>query len=157
MNFWWPFGIKKSVRDHALTLFGKINAAARQPALYTDAGIPDTMDGRFQSLGLFMSLAMAKLSDKDLRQALFDRFFMTCEVSLREIGIGDLGIPKKLKNMMTAFHGHAASYEACLRHQGDWNDALRRNVYGTLEESPSEAQLGVLKNHIDRFVEAGIA
>ena len=157
MNFWWPFGIKKEVRAQAATLFAKINTAARAPVLYTEAGIPDTIDGRFQALGLFASLAMAKLSDKDLRQALFDKFFMTCEVALREIGIGDLGIPPKLKTMMKAFHGHAHSYEACLRQQEDWNGALRRNVYGTVEQEPTEAQLSVLKQHIDQFFETGLS
>ncbi len=151
MNFWWPFGISKAKRLEAARVFERVNDTARNPVLYTDAGVPDTIDGRFQLLGLCVALAMSKIEDKDTRQALFDKFFITCEASLRQLGIGDLSVPHKIKAMMKAFHGHATAYEACRLGDADWNEALRRNVYGTLPEIGDD-QIAVLRAQIDMFL-----
>lgn len=148
MNFWWPYGIPKRIRDEAARLFERANTAARAPELYEAGGIADTLDGRFQALGLFVALSVAAESDKKLRQALFDKFFMTCEVSLREMGVGDLAVPYKLKTMMKAFHGHALAYQEALQ-TGQWDDPLSRNLYPGA--APSAAQLAVVKAAIADF------
>lgn len=149
MNFWWPYFISKKTRDAAKVLFDHANLASRDPTLYEAGAVPDTLDGRFQALGLFAALAMHETADKQLRQALFDRFFMTCEASLREIGVGDLSVPYKLKTMMKAFHGHALVYHACLDTGQGWDEALSRNLYP--DSSPSPAQLAVVKAAIEGF------
>ncbi len=157
MNFWWPFGISKAKRDEAKRILTRVTERARNESLYTDAGVPDTLDGRFQLLGLFLSLELAKIEDGQLRQALFDRFFITCEMSLREMGIGDLSVPHKLKAMMIAFHGHGLLYQACARGEGYWDAALLPNVYGTAERPPTPAQLAVLKSAIAGFEQKAAA
>lgn len=155
MNFWWPFGANKKTKAEAQARLDHIMARSRDPVLYADAGVPDTIDGRFQLLGLFAVLDMMTIEDKTLRQALYDKMFMTCEMSLREIGIGDLSIPKKLKAMFIAFNGHAVAYEACVRGKSDWREVLLRNVYGTTETRPTDAQLDVLIDFINRHTGEG--
>lgn len=154
MNFWWPFGISAETREAARVLLHCANTAARAPELYTDGGVPDTLDGRFQLLGLFTALTLREIEDKKLRQALFDVLFQFCETGLRELGVGDIGIPYKLKAMMKAFHGHALQYEAACADSTLWNDALSRNVYGTLDAAPTFEQLAVLRRHIDEYMAA---
>lgn len=148
MNFWWPSGANKKTKAEAQQRLDRIMAAARDPSLYADAGVPDTIDGRFQLLGLFAALDMMTIEDKTLRQTLYDKMFMTCEMSLREMGIGDLSVPKKLKAMFVAFNGHAKAYEACTKGEADWGEVLRRNVYGTADTPPNDAQIEILINKI---------
>lgn len=154
MNFWWPFGISEETREAARVLLTCANQAARDPELYTGAGVPDTLDGRFQLLGLFTALTLREIEDKKLRQALFDALFRFCETGLRELGVGDIGIPYKLKAMMKAFHGHALQYEAACADPTLWDEALTRNVYGTLDQAPSPEQLAILRRHISDYTDA---
>lgn len=151
MNFWWSFGISKAKRDEAERILARLSERARDPQLYLAGGVPDTLDGRFQLLGLFTALEMQRIEDAKLRQAVFDRLFITCEAGLREMGIGDLSVPHKLKAMMKAFHGHALAYQAASRGEGGWDEALTRNVYGTVETPPTAEQLAVLKDAIAAF------
>lgn len=157
MNFWWSFGISKAKRDEAGRILVRLSEQSRSSTFYVEGGVPDTLDGRFQLLGLFVALEMNAIEDRQLRQALFDRFFITCETGLREIGIGDLSVPHKLKAMMKAFHGHATAYQACLQGQGSWDEALTRNVYGTRETPPTASELAVIKAAITSYTQKAAA
>ena len=104
---------------------------------YTRYGVPDTVDGRFELVSLHAFLVLRRLkrrseSASDLSQALFDAMFEDMDLSLREMGAGDMGVGKRVKAMVQAFYGRVASYEAGLSGDGDsMEDALVRNVYGT--------------------------
>jgi cytochrome b pre-mRNA-processing protein 3 len=91
-------------------LHGKIVAAARRPALYAELGVPDTYDGRFEMVALHAGLVMRRLTGlsgmgEELAQELADSVFRHFDVALREIGIGDVAVPKRLKRMAEAFYG----------------------------------------------------
>jgi cytochrome b pre-mRNA-processing protein 3 len=118
-------------------LHGKIVAAARRPALYAELGVPDTYDGRFEMVALHAGLVMRRLTGlsgmgEELAQELADSVFRHFDVALREIGIGDVAVPKRLKRMAEAFYGRNKAYDEGL--DAPETDrlaaALARNVYG---------------------------
>jgi cytochrome b pre-mRNA-processing protein 3 len=128
------------------TLYGKAVAAARDPHFYATLGVPDTLDGRFDLVGLHVSLLIRHLRrlpapGPALAQAVFDAMFGDMDVNLREMGVGDLSVGKRVRAMWEALHGRAMAYDSAL----DANDlpaleaALARNVWRG-ETPPSEAQ-----------------
>lgn len=100
-------------------LYGAAVAAARDPFLYGTLGVPDTLDGRFDMVGLHVFLAIRRLSalpppGPDLGQAVFDAMFSDMDVNLREMGVGDLSVGRKNRVMWEAFHGRSAAYQSAL-------------------------------------------
>lgn len=117
-------------------LLQRIVAASRAPALYDHAlGIPDTVEGRFEALALHVVLVLRRLRRlpapaDEVAQDLVDAFFRHVEASLREMGVGDMGVPRRMKRLAQAFYGRASAYDAALD-AGDaarLADALARNV-----------------------------
>lgn len=123
-----------------LKLYESIVSAARQKYFYAEFAVPDTPLGRFEMLSLHLFLIMQRLKateelGADLAQALIDEFFKDIDHSLRELGIGDPSVPKRMKKLAKMFYGRVASYEKAL----DENDkaalsaALTRNIRPDLE------------------------
>ncbi|MGL4636959.1 MAG: ubiquinol-cytochrome C chaperone family protein [Beijerinckiaceae bacterium] len=115
------FGLfsRKKAEPSVERLYGDIVAASRTPALYRDCGVPDTVMGRFESLGLHVVLVLRRLRElpapaDSLAQDLVDRFFLDLDGSLRQIGIGDVSVPKKIKKLGQAFYGRADAYNNAL-------------------------------------------
>jgi len=117
-------------------LYGAAVTAARQRAFYAVIGVPDTLDGRFDMIAIFVFLIINRLTREpspgpELAQAVFDALFSDMDVNLREMGVGDLTVGRKVRVMWEAFHGRSASYAAALR-DGDvaaLEAALGRNVW----------------------------
>ncbi|WP_407522663.1 ubiquinol-cytochrome C chaperone family protein [Methylobacterium oryzisoli] len=115
----------------------RINAAARQPGLYLDLGVPDSVEGRFETLCLHVILMLRRLRQlpapaEEVAQDLVDSVFAQLDSSLRELGVGDLGVAKRMKKLAQAFYGRAGAYDAALD-AGDrpaLAGALARNVLG---------------------------
>ena len=120
-------------------LYGAAVAAARQPFFYAELGVPDTMNGRFDMVGLHAFLLIRRLTGEGTRtepeaarlaQAVFDAMFHDMDVNLRELGVGDLSVGKKVRVMWEAFHGRAAVYaEAMTIGPEALAEALERNVW----------------------------
>ena len=134
-----------------LELYGTAVAAARDPYLYVSLGVPDTVDGRFDLVGLHVYLVIRRLGrtpppGPDVAQAVFDTMFRDMDTSLREMGVGDLSVSKKVRAMWEAFHGRAAAYEAALADPEDkiLADALARNVWRGKPPGDSAAALARL-------------
>ncbi|KAA2212668.1 ubiquinol-cytochrome C chaperone family protein [Teichococcus oryzae] len=135
-------------------LYGAAVRAARHPGFFTDLSVPDTLDGRFDLIGLHVALLIRRLHrDPDPRgpsiaQAVFDAMFADMDHNLREMGVGDMSIARRVKNMWEAFHGRAQAYEAPLqaRDAAALATALARNVWrGTLPpEAPEPRRLAAL-------------
>jgi cytochrome b pre-mRNA-processing protein 3 len=117
-------------------LYGQAVAAARRPRPYLEWGVPDTTAGRFELISLHAALLIRRLNaegklGEELAQAVFDAMFSDMDVNLREMGVGDLGVGKRVKKLWEGFHGRAKSYAAAM----DADDApalveaLRRNVW----------------------------
>ena len=129
-------------------LYEAIVAAARQPHFYSAWEVPDTPLGRYEMLSLHMFLFLERARGKagglaDLAQELTDEFFKDMDHSLRELGIGDLGVPKRMKKLAKMFYGRAESYRSALA-AGDraaLAAALARNVQPQRPDWPQAAHL----------------
>lgn len=136
----------------AKAVYDRIAAEARQPVFYAEMGVPDSMDGRFDMLILhcFMVGRQAEYQkDTKFQQALFDQMFKAMDPSLRELGIGDLGVPKHMKRMMKAFNGRTHAYTQAIDSGDDGQlfEALKRNVYGTME-SLDDKKIKALQSYV---------
>lgn len=123
-------------------LYGVIVAQARTPRFYAAWGVPDTLEGRFDLLVLHVYLTNRRLAATGPEAAswgqdLLDIFFENMDAGLREYGIGDLAVPKKMRSLAEAYLGRATAYDAALA-DGDRSAlaaALSRNVYGVPDAS----------------------
>lgn len=118
-------------------------AQTRDPVFYERGGVPDTFDGRFDLLLAHVFLILHALATHErydaVSQGLFDAMFRDMDQTLREMGIGDMGIPKHMKRMMKAFNGRMHAYrDAMTDGECALEDALIRNLYGTLERPDLE-------------------
>ncbi len=110
-----------------------IVAQARLPAFYERFGVPDTVNGRFDMVLLHLWLVLRRLrtgtEGTALAQALFDHFCSDMDDNLREMGVGDLSVPKRMVKFAEAFYGRTAAYDAALKADGsELAQALARNV-----------------------------
>ncbi len=117
-------------------LYGAIVAQARTPAFYADYGVPDTVDGRFDLIVLHLVLFIARLrregdAGQKFGQDLFDTFCHDLDDNLREMGVGDLAVPKRMMRFGEAFYGRQAAYLAALKapEGQDFENALARNIF----------------------------
>lgn len=114
---------------NAAACYGDIVAQARQPGFYTRMLVADTPQGRFELVMLHAALVMARLQENTaFNQALFDLMFADFDVNLRELGVGDLGVGKRVHSWAEAFHGRAVAYNAALKDRVALADALARNI-----------------------------
>ena len=116
---------------------------ARRPELYATGGAPDNFDGRFDMMALHVHLVLRRLralgmGRSDIGQDLFDLFFKDMDQAMREAGVGDMGVGKKVQKMVEAFYGRASAYDEVLDALPDTNredmasgiyDILSRNLY----------------------------
>jgi cytochrome b pre-mRNA-processing protein 3 len=148
------------------TLYTAAVGAARDPTLFGKLGVPDTLDGRFDVINLYVGLLVRRLrADPDARgvalaQALFDAMFADMDMNLREMGVSDLRVGRRVKDMWEAFHGRAVAYEAAL----DANDtgalalSFGRNVWrGAAPGAVGEGDTLVAGPPAQRLAELAVA
>ena len=118
-------------------LYGAIVAQCRSAAFYTGYGVPDSLEGRFDLLVLHLVLLLARLDragspERDVGQKLFDLFCQDLDANLREMGVGDLAVPKRMRQFGEAFYGRQAAYRAALEAPDgrELEKALARNIFG---------------------------
>lgn len=131
-------------------LYALAVAQARRPEFYARMGVEDRIDSRFELYTLHVLLLVMRLRDEggagaDTAQTLFDTYVSALDHTLRELGVGDLSISKKMRRLGESLYGRMTSYEAPLR-SGDREAlaaALARNVF---EREGAEAA-GVLADY----------
>jgi cytochrome b pre-mRNA-processing protein 3 len=115
----WPFNHFRKPRlapgGTIEAIYGMIVTQAREPIFYRDLGVPDTVNGRFDLLLLHLWLLLRRLRTAQgatvLSQALFDRFCEDMDDNLREMGIGDQTVPKRMRAFGEAFYGRVQAYD----------------------------------------------
>ena len=100
-------------------LYGAIVAQARRPVFYTGYDVPDSIEGRLDMIMLHTVILLNRLNGKSealstLGQAVFDRFCQDMDDNLREMGVGDLAVPKQMQRIAGAFYGRARAYRTAL-------------------------------------------
>ena len=129
-------------------LYSAVVAQSRTPGLYSDLLAPDTVEGRFELYSLHVVLLLDRLRTGDaagrpdargVSQALFDTYVRALDDALREMGVGDLSVGKKMRKLGEAFFGRCKSYEAAfaaLPDESELRALLTRTVYAGVEAPP---------------------
>ncbi len=110
---------------------------ARSPGLYADLGVPDTVEGRFELYSLHVVLLLDRLRGQgteagEISQILFDAYVKDLDAALREMGVGDLSVGKKMRKLGEAFYGRGKAYDvafAALPDAGPLEALLVRTAY----------------------------
>lgn len=127
-----PFVRDRNERRTIEVIYGMIVTQARRPEFYARLNVPDTVDGRFDMLVLHLWLVLRRLRDvaegAGPSQALFDRFCSDMDANLREMGVGDLTVPKRMQAFGEAFYGRAGAYDSALADENAFASALCKNV-----------------------------
>jgi cytochrome b pre-mRNA-processing protein 3 len=152
LNLFRPSSPGRSIRD----LYGAIVAQARLPTFYSGYGVPDTVQGRFDLIVLHLVLVLAHIErqagpgndparamKKDVGQKLFDEFCRDLDDNLREMGVGDLAVPKRMRSFAEAFYGRQAAYLAALAAADprELENALARNIFDEVKAGSGPARL----------------
>lgn len=133
----------------AFELYGAVVAQARSPAYFAALGVPDSVLGRFDMVGLFAVLLVRRLTNdadprgRELSQAIFDAMFADMDQNLREMGVSDLVVGKRVKRLAEAFNGRAHAYDAAIDDPSalPLAAALSRNVWRSEEIAPGASAL----------------
>jgi cytochrome b pre-mRNA-processing protein 3 len=137
-------------RGTVMSVYNRIVERARDPLFFLDWGVPDTLDGRFEMLALHAFLVLNRLKADpqvtgEFSQDLFDTMFADLDRGLREMGATDIGVGRHVKAMARGLYGRLIAYERGLSDgDGALEDALRRNLYGTVGPEPSQLRTAEL-------------
>ncbi|MBL8667004.1 MAG: ubiquinol-cytochrome C chaperone family protein [Rhodospirillales bacterium] len=163
---WFGAFRRKPHAAAAEDLYRAIVVQARQPAFYTACGVADTPDGRWDLISAHAALVLRRLrrqpqETRDLGQALFDLMFADMDQNLREMGVGDLAVGKRIKAMAKGFYGRLAAYDGALS-SGDetaLEAALRRNLYRKTDPRPAQVAMvaAYLRREAERLDAARLA
>lgn len=141
---------RASRRRQGAELYRRMVALARVPRFYADLGVPDTVEGRFEMVALHVVLLLRRLHGVDdaLAQAVMQVMWTDLDESIRELGIGDLSVAKKMKLLATNFYGRATAYDAALKSAdpAELERALLRNAYDG--DAPSDAKVAALAAYV---------
>ena len=164
----WPFNRPRARFQPTIeAIYGMIVAQARLPVFYVECRVPDTVNGRFDMVLVHLWMVLRRLREaaggEALSQALFDHFCSDMDDNLREMGVSDLTVPKRMLKFAEAFYGRTGAYDTALKAGGDaLAQALARNVLLLAEAAPAKplaayvrASLGTLAAIDDRRVLVG--
>ena len=116
----FPFARPRAqARSAGRDLYAAAVRQSRAAPLYEDLGAPDTTEGRFELLTLHVillieALRALKAPARPSAQALFDAYVSDLDGALREMGVGDLTVGKRMRALGRAFYGRAAAYREAL-------------------------------------------
>jgi len=121
-------------------LYRAIVAQARREEFYRLLGVPDSLEGRFDLIALHAFLVLEPLSRRapSLAQALFDHMFADFDVNLREMGVSDMTLGRRIKKLAESFMGRSAAYRQALAKPDDSDliAALDRNLFAKVRSDP---------------------
>jgi len=156
------FGRKNKDNDRIVgAIYEALTEAGRRPILYEHLGVPDTVMGRFEMVSAHMILFLRRAQSgsaavRALAQEIIDEFFLEVDHSIRELGVGDVGVPRKMKKFGRMFYGRLDAYAAALD-AGDVKalaEALRRNIHPESEEAPDMAGLALYMTEMAEALDA---
>ncbi len=153
MSLFGFFG-KPREKETARRLYAAVVERAREPVFYERLGVPDTVDGRFDMVALHAFLVLHRLKQSheataSLAQAFFDLMFVDMDENLREMGVGDLSVGPRVKQMAKAFYGRVAAYEKAMAEGPETLAvAVRRNLFRNADVDP--ATLAAMVGYMER-------
>jgi cytochrome b pre-mRNA-processing protein 3 len=155
----WPFNHfrkpRLAPRGTIEAIYGMIVTQAREPLFYRDLGVPDTVNGRFDLLLMHLWLVLRRLKSadggKELSQAVFDHFCNDMDDNLRELGVSDLKVPKRMQAFGEAFYGRTAAYDLALT---DGHEALAQALCKNVLNGENIEKAGRLAAYAEAVIAA---
>ncbi len=153
------FKTKPAFQEEIQSLYRAMVAQARQPDFYAKLEVADTVEGRFDMILLHAFIIFRKLktggeATEPFSQALFDLMFADMDLNLRELGVGDMGLARRVPKMAEAFYGRIKAYEEGLGTDDEdatLKAALDRNLY---RKTPvSDESLGKMAAYLRREID----
>jgi cytochrome b pre-mRNA-processing protein 3 len=134
-------------------LYESVVERARQPLFYTEFAVSDSIEGRFELYSLHVILLLHRLKGQgaqaaDTAQVLFDTFISQLDHALREIGVGDLSVAKKMRKLGEAFYGRAKAYQEAL--EANDRTALAALIGRTVYEGEKDVAADRLADYVQR-------
>lgn len=149
----WPFQRSRADED-AEKLLEAVNQASRRADFFGENKTPDTLDGRFEMLTLHAALALIRLQAAPeaapLAQSFTDKLFRSIDAGLREAGVSDTSVPKRMHKLAASFYGRLDAYAAGLADRAAFETALARNVW----RAEAHPYAGALAAYAQRVAEA---
>ncbi|GBF57357.1 hypothetical protein PbB2_01023 [Candidatus Phycosocius bacilliformis] len=147
---------KKPIKQAARALYDQVTIAARDPAFYGPGKVADSPDGRFEMLTLHTAVLFARLSKRgdqadETAQEVFNILFSALDHALRELGVGDLSVGKRIRKLAESFYGRMAVYHEALNLAGpDGMAVLSEAIWvHVLEKAPAgEALAATLASRV---------
>jgi cytochrome b pre-mRNA-processing protein 3 len=138
---------RRPARTAGQALYASAAAQARRPGFYVAMRAPDTAEGRFELYSLHVVLLLHRLKGegdqaRETSQATFDAFVQALDDALREMGVGDVVVPKKMKRLAEAFYGRVKAYDealACLPQSEPLRDLVARTILLDVEGGDADA------------------
>ncbi len=149
-------------REDALTLLDGIVRISRRPGFFGADRLPDSFEGRLELVLAHAAVLVLRLrrdpADANLAQEFIDAFFKYLDASLREAGVGDLTVPKRMKKLAGGFYGRLKAYEEGLNAGDDsLAAALIRNALGQAGAGFAPALAAHLRTEHARLLAADLA
>lgn len=134
---------RQTQERHAQSLYALAVEQARQPDFYVQLGVPDRIDARFELYTLHVLLLFVRIKadgerGAELAQKMFDAYVSALDNVLRELGVGDVSVGKKMRKLGEALYGRMSAYEQALREgdQAGFQASIARNVFES--EDPAD-------------------
>ncbi len=149
---------KSGLSEAGLAAYERAVEQGRAPYFYSELGVPDSVDGRFDLISIHVFLTMRRLRREGdvaeaLGQDLSEVFFADMDVNLRELGASDIGVGRRVKRMIEGFYGRALAYDKALDSGREaLCQVLRRNLYGTTEVA--DETLAAMAAYVERAEQA---
>ncbi len=139
---------ESSAKQAASSLYRAASDQARTEALYTQMGTPDSVEGRFELLTMHVILLIERLEGEtglaaETRQALFDAYVSNLDGALREMGVGDLAVGKRMRKLGEAFYGRARAFQAAFEQLPDQTDLKELLARTALQARPETSPDGL--------------
>ena len=142
------------IKKISISLYNLIIKQSRNLVFYKNLGVPDTIDGRFELIILhffFIERILDKTVKKNelIYKELLEVMYKDFDMSLREMGVGDLSVGKKIYHMTEAFSGRLIAYR---RFNNKVNidmveSTIKKNIYGTVKKI-NEVHIKTMKDYI---------
>jgi cytochrome b pre-mRNA-processing protein 3 len=154
------FGIsssRRAERKAAERIYAAALAAARRPALYLNCGVPDTLQGRFEMVTLHLFPVLRRLmhdpgDDPELARLISEHFVNDMDGAFREMGVGDLSVPKRMKTLYGSFAGRISAYGSAVGEgQASLAEAIGRNIF---PDAPQDDHAAALAAYLSAAVAA---
>lgn len=148
LDRWRTYQNRRKQGDKAArALYDTVVAQARDPEFYGGMGVADNVQGRFEMIVLHAFLLFRRLRGRSPEsearaQRVFQIMFADMDQSLRELGVGDMGVGRKIKGMAQGFYGRSSAYAKALEN-GDMaalRQALARNLFPDREPEPAQLE-----------------